>query len=279
MRIAFAIVCALLSLPAGLRAEEVQMYPIATNFSGEGLVLELDFPQNDAGIPFYVLYLTDAGQRDFPMQARAGRHCYEMRNRDHWEGSVRLVGITVPNVPGRLKKPTLSDEIDMYLQPDMITPSTVNVVENYLFFGWPENIFVVFLALLSAFLFWRLKKTGAAPSAVLGFLVAWSAVSLHRVYEHIAVASTMETHNPGMFALTGLSEFADHASGLIGNETWEDDLDGLYHSYLHYRLAERQYVQKDSDSSAAAFRITRNPAGGQILWRNADYYLVKNIRH
>jgi hypothetical protein len=265
-------------MPASLLAEQVQVYPIASDFSGRGLVVELDFPEKDAGMYFYAVYLVAAGQGNIPMQARAGRHCYEMRNLDRWEGPVRLVGITVPNIPGRLKKPTFSDEIDMYLQPALITPSTVNVVDNHGLFGWPENIFLAVLAFLSASGFLLLKKTKVTQSAVLGFLVAWGAMSLHRVYGHIGVVSTMETHKPGLFGITSLTEFVDRAYGLIGNETWEDDLDGFYRSYLHYRLAQQQYVPKNS-GSAAAFRITRNPEGGRILLQNAEYYLVKNSQH
>jgi hypothetical protein len=278
MLFAIAVVCALLGLPASLCAEDVRVYPIASNFSGKGLVVELDFPEKDDGIPFYVVYLTGSGQGNIPMQARAGRHSYEMRDRDQWEGPVRLIGITVPNVPGRLKKPALSDEIDMYFQPDQVIPSTVNVARDRRLFTWPENIFVMFVALLSAFGFSRLKKTTVTQSALLGFLAAWGMMSVHRIYDHIAIVSTMEAHKPGMFALASLTEFVDHASLLIGNETWEDDLDGVYRSYLHYRLAERQYIPINS-AHTAAFRITRSPGGGQILRHETEYYLVKNKQH
>jgi hypothetical protein len=103
-------------------------------------------------------------------------------------------------------------------------------------------------------------------------------VSLQHIYSQIGIVSTMESHKPGMFGLASLSEFVDRASGLIGNETWEDDLDGLYRSYLHYRLAEQQYVPNNS-GRAAAFRITRSPGSGQILQHEAEYYLVKNTQH
>ena len=280
MRILFAIavLCALLGVPASLRAQQVQVYPIASNFSGKGMVVELDFPEKDAGRYFYAVYLIADGQGNVPMQARAGRHCYEMRNLNRWEGPVRLVGITVPNIPGRLKKPTFSDEIDMYFEPAVITPSIVNVVEDHRLFGWPENILLAAVAVISALAFLLLKKTPVTQSAVLGFLVAWSVMSLHRVYGHIAIISITETHKPGLFGVTDLKEFIDRATALIGNETWEDDLDGFYRSYLHYRLAQHQYVPKNS-GAAAAFRITRNPGGGKVLLQNAEYYLVKNTQH
>jgi hypothetical protein len=201
-----------------------------------------------------------------------------MRNRDQWEGPIRLVGVTVPNIPGRLKKPTSSDEIDMYLQPDLVTPSTVNVIPDHRMFRWPENILAVFVALLSAFGFSWWKKTTITQSAVLGFLVAWGALSLRRIYSDFSAVSAMETRKPGMFGLVSITEFMDSASGMIGNETWEDDLDGVYRSYVHYRLAERQYIPQNS-GGAGAFRITRNPGNGQVVWRKAEYYLVKNTLH
>jgi hypothetical protein len=276
MRILCAtVLCALLSLPAVLSAEEVRVYPIATNFSGEGKVIELDFPENAGGVPFYTIWQTLTGQGNVPMQARAGRHCYEMRHRVQWEGPIRLVGITVPGVPGRLKNPTLSDEIDMLFQPDMIAPSTVNFLEEHRLLGISQNIVLAILAFLATLGFLILKKTTFAQALVFAFLAAWTVASLQNVYSHITVVSMMETHKSGMFGVQGLAEFADHAAGMIGTETWDDNLDGFLRSNLHYRLAEHQYAFAAS-RPAAAFRISQKPEGGQVVWQNADYYLVKN---
>jgi hypothetical protein len=270
-----AVIYALLSLPAALSAEEVRLYPIAADFSGKGKVIELSFPENVGGLPFYIIWQTQNGQGNVPMQARAGRHSYEMRHRVQWEGPIRLVGITVPGVPGRLKNPTLSDEIDMFFQPEMIAPSTVNFVEEHRLLGMPQNIVLATLGFLTALGFFLWKKTTFAQALVFGFLAAWGVASLQNIYGHIAIVSTMETHKAGMFGVQGLNEFADHASGVIGTETWDDNLDGFLRSNLHYRLAEHQYVPQSS-GPAATFRISQKPEGGQIVWQNAGYYLMKN---
>jgi hypothetical protein len=276
MRILCAsVLCALLSLPAALSAEEVRLYPIATNFSGVGKVIELDFPENAGGLPFYIIWQTPNGQGNIPIQGRAGRHTYEMRHRAQWEGPIRVVGITAAGVPGRLKTPTLSDEIDMFFQPDMIAPSTVNFVEEHRLLGMSQNIVLAILGFLAALGFSILKKIRFAQALIFGFLTAWGVTSLQGIYGHVAIVSTMETRKPGMFGLQVIAEFADRASGIIGTETWGDSLDGLPRSNLHYRLAEQQYVPQGS-GSAAAFRISQKPEGGQVVWQNAGYYLMKN---
>jgi hypothetical protein len=267
--------CVLLSLPAALSAEEVRLYPIAANFSGEGKVIELDFPENAGGLPFYIIWQTPNGQGNIPMQARAGRHSYEMRHRAQWEGPIRLVGITAPGVPGRLKNPTLSDEIDMFFQPDMIAPSTVNFVEEHRLLGMSQNIVLAILGFFAALGFSILRKNRLAQALVFGFLTAWGVATLQGIYGHVAIVSTMETRKPGLFGVQGIAEFADRASGVIGTGTWDDDLDGLPRSNLHYRLAEHQYVPQGF-GAAAAFRISKKPEGGQIVWQNAGYYLMKN---
>jgi hypothetical protein len=275
MRILCAsVLCALLSLPAALSAEEVRLYPIATNFSGEGKVVELDFPENAGGLPFYIIWQIPNGQGNIPMQARAGRHSYEMRHRAQWEGPIRLVGITAPGVPGRLKTPTLSDEIDMFFQPDMIAPATVNFVEEHRLLGMSQNIVLAILGLFAALGFSILKKSRLTQALIFGFLAAWGLASLQSIYGHVAIVSTVETRKPGMFGVPGIAEFADRASSVIGTETWDDNLDGLPRSNLHYRLAEHQYVPQGSES-AAGFRISQKPEGGQIVWQNAGYYLMK----
>ena len=125
----------------------------------------------------------------------------------------------------------------MFFQPDMITPSTVNFVEEHLLLGMPQTIVLALLGFLMAVGVSLRKKTTFAQALVC-FLAAWGVASLRSIYGHITIVSAMESHKPGMFGVQGLAEFADHTSGTIGTGTWDDDLDGFFRSNLHYRLAE-----------------------------------------
>src|SRR5262249_39173059 len=154
---------------------------------------------------------------------------------------------------------------DMFFQPDTIAPSTVNFVEEHRLLGVSQNIVLAILGFFAAIGFSILKKTSFAQALIFGFLTAWGVASLQGIYGHVAIASTMEARKPGMFGVQGLAEFADHASGVIGTGSWDDNLNGLPRSNLHYRLAEHRYLPQGS-GSAAEFRISQKPEGGQIVW-------------
>lgn len=276
MRIVFSVVLltAALFLPTAVSAQELKVYPLETNFSGQGTVIELDFPDDADGVPFYIFWQTAGGQHIALSHARSGRHCYEMRHRDEWQGQVAAVAITTPGVPGRLKKPTFADDIDMFFETEAIAPSTVNFVAGHTLFGWPSNTFLVIIVLLSALWFAKFKRIPVERSLALGFLLAWGTMILRNAYDHAAIVYEMEAHKTGMFPVTTLNVFADHASEVIGNESWGDDLNGIFGSFLHYRLAQQPYASGKSDRRPA-FWITRNPADGQVVWEYANYYLLK----
>src|SRR5262245_22169537 len=100
-------------------------YPIATNFSADGKVLELDVPPGLDGERFPVVIETGQSNTSITLfVARAGRHSYEVRHLPDWHGTVRFVGIIdLPGIEGRVKEPTLADNIDIFLEPERVTPS------------------------------------------------------------------------------------------------------------------------------------------------------------
>lgn len=187
------------------------------------------------------------------------------------------IAITVPGIPGRVKTPTFSDEIDMFLETEAIAPTTVNFVRGHGLFGRSANVFLLAIVAVSAFCFARFRKMPAQLAITLGFLVAWGLASLMTVYDHVAIVRTMEKRGPGMFPLAGLPAFADRASEMIGRDSWGDDLAELYRDFLHYRLAEKRYVPATSREKPT-FWITRSPGKDPILWEYANYYLVRKIQ-
>jgi hypothetical protein len=270
----FIVIAFTMGLPAAASAQKMMVYPVATNFDAQGRVLELDFPPEADGMPFFVVWRTKGGQFNVPMQARGGRHCYEMRNRTFWEGRVTSVLISVPGVPGRVKEPTFPDEADMFMETEHIVPATVNLVRGHPVFGRSANDCLLALLAVSAFCFARFRKMPVQLAIVSGFLVAWGLSALITVYDHVAIVRTMERRGGGMFPLADVAVFADRASEMIGRASWGDDLDSLYEDCLHYRLAEQQYVPVTSGKTPA-FWITRNPGQDPIVWKYGDYYLER----
>src|SRR5687768_1368502 len=114
-----SLVTATLCLPMAASAQNVTAYLLANNFSAQDTVIELDVPADTDGTSFRIFWNTENGQHSRVAFARAGTHSYEMRHQPQWRGHIRMVAITL-RVPGRLKKPTLSDEIDLFLEPERI---------------------------------------------------------------------------------------------------------------------------------------------------------------
>lgn len=272
----FAIAIACFPVPA--TAQNLTAYALATNVSLDGVVIELDVPPNLDGVSFLIVWTTADGQLTVDTRARAGRHSYEMRQYPRWRGSAQAVAITLPDTPGRLKKPTLSDEIDMFLEPERMAPGTVNFLAGHTLFGWSWDTFLLLTVPIAVLVFARSKKRPIILSVVFGFLVSWTLMDLRNVYDHVAVAYKMEKYDLGMFPLEGLKQFSDRASEMIGPSTWgSGQVDGIFGSYLQYRLAEHRYVPQGV-AGPPDFWITRDPNEGQVLWQFANYYLVKKVR-
>src|SRR5438093_1107101 len=120
--------------PTSVEAQNVKAYGIATNFSAENKVLELTVPPELDGERFVVVWNAGTDQLLTWQVARAGTHSYEMRHLHKWKGSIDVVAITL-QATGRVKEPRFSDEIDMFLEPERITASTINGLMGHTFLG------------------------------------------------------------------------------------------------------------------------------------------------
>jgi len=276
MKLLFSLgfITATVCFPMTVRAQD-QAYELATNFSAQGNVIELDIPPRMDGTVFLIVWNTEHEQYYKKFFARAGTHCYEMRDLPSWQGHLNVVGITLPEVSGRIKKPTFFDEIDMFLEPERITLGTINFVPAHTLFGWSWNTVLLLVFLISAVCCATFKRKPFVVSVFLGFLVSWGMMDLRIMYNHAAVVYKMEKDQQGALSLTDVKVFADRASEIIGRATWGlGPLDGFASRFLRYRLAEHQYVPAGPGRSPA-FWITQDPKEGEILWQHANQYLVK----
>ena len=238
-------------------------------------VIELDVPDELDGRRFFIVWVTEGGQQAGVWHvARSGRHCYEVRHRPEWKGQVQAVAITLDGVAGRVRAPTFRDEIDMFLEPERITPGTVNALIGHTLFTWRWEVIVLLIAPGGALLLF-LRKKRMAPALVWGFLIAWGVMDLRAVYDHAATVFEAESHHLDAPPLTRARVFADRAGEMIGTATWSHEpLVGVVNSYVRYRLAEHPLVAVDA-SPPSTFLITQQPKEGQVVYQYANYCLVR----
>jgi hypothetical protein len=258
------------SWPMMAQAQNIQAYAIASKFSATDKVLELTIPAELDGERFVIVWTSGADQSLALRVARAGTHSYEMRHLPKWTGSVDVVATNL-QVTGRVKTPTFSDEIDMFLEPERITPSTVNGVMVHTLFGmdWHVVLLVVFAA--SGLFIALFKKKRPAVALTLGFVVAWAAMDARSTYDDAVIIT--KGHRA-----TGVQMFSDRAAEIIGHGTWgAASLDATIEPFLRYRLAETPYIPAGS-SGHPDFWFTTNSNDGQVLVQFSNYYLVKKTQ-
>lgn len=258
------IVCA--GFPTASVAET--RYPIAANFSADGKVLELDVPPNLDGERFPLVIVNDRSETSIILfVARVGRHCYEMRHLPDWHGTVKYVGIIdVGGMQGRVKEPSLADSIDMFLEPERVTPSTINLLVQHRVFGWSWTLCLLLILVASSIFFGVAKKKPPLTALALGFMVAWTLMDLRIVFDHASIVYREETLHRGMRPLTEVKQFADRASPVIDGKTWIWGVqpNGGPEKYLDYHFAEHPYAATGSGRVPALW-VTEDSANSQIL--------------
>jgi hypothetical protein len=258
------IVCA--GFPRASLAET--RYAIATDFSADGKVLELDVPSNLDGERFPVVIVNEGSETSIILfVARVGRHAYEMRHLPDWHGTVKYVGIIdVDGIDGRVKEPTLADSIDMFLEPERVTPSTINLLVQHRVFGWSWTLCLLLILAASTIFFGVARKKPPITALVLGFIVAWALMDLRIVFDHASIVYREETLHRGMRPLTEVKQFSDRASPVIDGKTWTWGIQpsGGPEKYLDYSFAEHPYAAAGSGRVPVLW-VTEDSAKSQIL--------------
>src|SRR6185436_6672276 len=115
-----------------------------------------------------------------------------------WHGTIKYVGIIdVPGIQGRIKEPKLADSLDMFLEPERITPSSINLLVQHRLFAWSWTILLLLIWAVSGAFFGVLKKKPPLMALALGFVVAWSLMDLRIVFDHVSIVYREETLHRG----------------------------------------------------------------------------------
>ena len=226
---------------------------VPPGLDGERLPVVIETAQSETSITLYV--------------ARVGRHSYEVRHLPEWRGTLKYLGIIdVAGIEGRVKEPTLADSIDMFLDPERITPSTINLLVQHRVFGWSWTMCLLLILAVSGVFFAVVKRKPPVTALALGFVVAWSLMDLRIVFDHASIVYREETLHRGMRPLTEVKQFADQASNVIGNMTWTwgHQPTGGPEQYLNYRFAEHPYAIPGSGRVPTLW-VTEDSANSQIL--------------
>lgn len=268
-----------LCLATAAYAQDVRVSNVlGRHFPAQGRVIELELPDEMDGVWFIIGWIRADGQQVGMRQVgRGGRRCYDLRRNPDWQGQIQAVAISLTGVRGRVKEPAFLDEIDMFREPEWITPSVVNVLTGHALFSRSWEVILLLVSGLAA-LFFRWKKRPGALCAVLGFGVAWGLMDLRNMYDHGAVLCKAEKHRLAMPPLTEAKVFADRASEAIGGATWSPGtLRGVSGNFIKYRLAEQPCVPPGAGPSAR-YVVTQTPEEGAILLQHMNYYLIRKDR-
>jgi hypothetical protein len=263
-----------LPLAPAFAQDTQRVYAVATDFSAEGKVLELNLPVEMDGSLFIIAFQNASGaQRVFAAAARAGSHCYELRQFPEWQGTIKYIAINVAGIQGQVKEPALPDNIDIFLEPQRISPPTVNVLMPHTIFAWSWTAFLFFTFIVATVVFAVFKKR-VVLAAVIGFVVAWALMDLRAIVDDATIIYKKEKYDRGMPPLTPIKTFSDQAANSIGNSTWgHGRIDPLSRSFLRYRLAEHPFA---APPQPAALWVTQNPAEGkETLLQVENFYLVR----
>lgn len=249
-------------------------YVIARDFTADGKVLELDVPRELDGVRFYYVFQDPNSELHVALAvAREGTHCYETRHLPDWHGPIKVVAVGLKGLSGRVKEPSLTDNVDMFFEPDRMTPSTVNHVNEHRIaaHSWTIALLLVFAA--STAFFRTYGKKAFSVAAVLGFVAASVLMDIRIIIDHAAIVYKTETLHNGMPPLTDAMHFADQAANIIDGQTWSVGSLDVGVNLFKYRLAEHPYAPPGSPITPS-ISIIAIPTG-QVLLHRGSYYLVK----
>jgi hypothetical protein len=253
-------------------ADEAQLYPLATDVELDGKVVVVDVPEGwqKQGHAVQIAWLGAAGQGGFEGFARSGKHVYDPRGAPGWFGRARVVSANVKDT--ELKVPTLADELDIFLAPERLLPSTVNVLRGHRLFACSWDLVLLVLWFATALALWIVKRGRFLLALAASFILAWVALDVRTMLDHVFVVQ--QVAQDGVPALGDAKVFADKARTLIGHRDWAFDpalnQHELIQHYFGYVLAE----QPRTEPGRAEFLLALEPKQGEVVWRHCPYVLI-----
>jgi len=267
----------LVGAPVALRSEDLTAYLLASDVKTGDTVVELEIPAAMEGKRFVLAWNTADGKAAYvPFLARAGTHTYEMRNGPAWKGTIKQLAISLEGVHGRVKTPTLADEVDLFFSPEWFQLSTINGLTVHTLFGFAWGTALLLLFVLSVFALRLFRKKPWSHALILGFVISWAVSDLRLILDHVSVVQAQERHPFVMHPYIDAKAFADEAAGMI-DTTWTRESIGEGENFVWYRLAERPFVSRESSTADTYWVGKNNKEPGSLLQRG-DFRLFKKNR-
>lgn len=267
---------ALLALLASavFAGDEGKLYPLAADVVVDGMIIVADAPSEHGDASIDVVWEAAGRRFIFSEPARSGQHAYDPRSQPSWRGRAAIVATNIKE-HAELKYPSLADEIDIFLAPEHLQPSTVNLLQGHRLLDGSWDRLLLLLAVVSALALVALTRRPAL-ALLAGFAIAWVALDVRTMCDHAATISTVEKQGGRMPVLADAIAFAEQAVARIGSGSWSLDpsldTDLLAAHYFGYAFAEKR-----RDAANADFVIARAPGQGEVIHAQGPYVLIQRL--
>ena len=232
----------------------------------QGKVLQLGLPQDD--VSFEVLWVgEDGNQWVKKLISKMGTHLFEMRDHPEWKGIAKGIIITqFQGIAVALKEPSLKDEFAIFLTPERLYVSTVNILRGYTFMGWAWQTCLLFSLLVFMAIVYFFKRN-LSVALLLGFGITLVGVDLRSAYDHFSILKNIE--DDGYVKLIkDVKEWTEINSNEWNLETWTHrKLEGRFNMFIPYYLQEFKFVPYRTDSQGE-FLVTIEDGGLIITKRD-----------
>lgn len=266
--VALAVTCSTAGLSANAK-ESAAPRVLARNVLITDQVVELSADQD--GEFFRVVFVDmQNNKRGIDFVSRAGRHAYDPRVDSAWDGEMSVVAVrgrpTAGQANVRLKHPTLADEIDLFLAPEIILATSPNALRSTTLFGWRWHHA---LLLLLPFLLWPIWRYGyrlvgepshtrPQPSLLLwtGFVCLWCLMDARSVYDRAYVMRSSEVNHHIQY-MEQFYTWYDRIGQHLDGRSWTDaGSDGTFSTLVRrYALADHPFLS-GAASESAEFEVT-----------------------
>lgn len=219
-------------------------------------VLFLDVPPALEGRTFIALWLLPDGRPRVyyanPLIARAGWHPYDLRPSPDWKGGVSRVSVSLENVTGDVRAPTVWEELEMFFVPEEWLNSSSNLLYGHSLFGFSLNsaLLVLFAIVIAPVAAARLiRKRPVLKTAVGIFVCVWALFDFRIMYDHFCMVGTIRKEAPRFRAFGDTHVFMERVAERVGDAGWntEGKLPWPADIITDYALAEKK---RRSDGSA-----------------------------
>ena len=183
--------------------------------------------------------------------ARSGKHYYEMRHLEGWNGKVDFLVTDIPKAAIRsikLVNPNISQSVDLFLDKKPLTPGTVNFCSPIRLFSLPFNYFLLGLASFIFLLVFYIKKVNLFFALSISCFSMFMLNDTRHIIEHWQIFKIAEENGSmSVPAVAFPQQFIDLAKPIIGNSAWtiKGKLDDETHKiFIKYRLANAAFVRR-----------------------------------